>query len=126
MLQHQPNRALRIHGLVDLQAAAGRYARAPHPMAILKNHGADLTGPQITALLDEWEAARETRATGYLNDVVDYDTFGWNASIAAVTAAPTVPGASARQSMPACSMHACRPPNQMSAVMLPGFTINTR
>jgi HK97 family phage portal protein len=65
---------------LDLQAAAGRYARAPHPMAVLKNHGADLTAPQISALLDEWEAARETRATGYLNDVVDYDTFGWNAS----------------------------------------------
>lgn len=65
---------------LDLQTAAGRYARAPHPMAILKNHGADLTPAQITALLEEWEAARETRATGYLNDVVDYDTFGWNAA----------------------------------------------
>lgn len=65
---------------LDLQTAAGRYARAPHPMAVLKNHGADMSAPQITALLDEWEAARETRATGYLNDVVDYETHGWNAA----------------------------------------------
>lgn len=65
---------------LDLQGAAGRYARAPHPQAILKNHGADLTPTQIQALLDEWEAARELRGVGYLNDVVDYDTYGWNAA----------------------------------------------
>jgi hypothetical protein len=65
---------------LDLQAAAGRYARAPYPMGILKNHGADLLGPEIGALIAEWEAARETSATGYLNDVVDYDTVGWNAA----------------------------------------------
>jgi hypothetical protein len=65
---------------LDLQAAAGRYARAPHPQAVLKNSGGDLTDPEILALLDEWELARETRSIGYLNDVVDYQTFGWDAS----------------------------------------------
>lgn len=63
----------------QLQAAAGRYAVAPHPHAILKNHGADLTEPEIVALLDKWEAARATRSVGYLNEVVDYETQGWNA-----------------------------------------------
>lgn len=63
----------------QLQAAAGRYAVAPHPHAILKNSGADLTDEEITDLLDAWEAARSTRAVGYLNDVIDYETHGWNA-----------------------------------------------
>lgn len=63
----------------QLQAAAGRYATAPHPHAILKNHGADLDDDEISDLLDDWEAARATRSIGYLNDVIDYETHGWNA-----------------------------------------------
>src|SRR4029077_12027794 len=35
---------------------------------------------EIQALLDDWETARQTRSVGYLNDVVDYQTFGWNAA----------------------------------------------
>lgn len=63
-----------------LQAAAGRYADAPHPHAILKNHGADLSDTEITELLDSWEAARTTRSVGYTNDVIDYDPIeGWSA-----------------------------------------------
>jgi hypothetical protein len=65
---------------LDLQAAAGRYARAPHPQGVLKNSGGDLPSPEIQLLLDEWEQARETRAVGYLNAVVDYQTFGWDAA----------------------------------------------
>jgi len=65
---------------VSLQAAAANYATAPHPHAILVNHGADLDAPEIAALLDEWEAARQTRSVGYLNDVVEYETHGWNAN----------------------------------------------
>jgi hypothetical protein len=65
---------------LDLQAAAGRYARAPHPQAVLKNSGGDLDDTEIQVLLDEWEAAREVRAVGYLNQVVDYQTFGWDAA----------------------------------------------
>ena len=63
---------LTIYG--QLQAAAGRYARAPQPYAILKNSGADLSKDEIDALLNKWDAARETRNIGYLNDVVDYET----------------------------------------------------
>ncbi len=62
-----------------LQAAAGRYADAPHPHAILKNHGADLTDEEIESLLAAWEAARAKRSVAYLNDVVDYEAQGWNA-----------------------------------------------
>ena len=63
---------LTIYG--QLQAAAGRYARAPQPYAILKNAGADLNKDEIDALLDRWDRARETRNIGYLNDVIDYET----------------------------------------------------
>ena len=76
-LQRYGFELLTLYG--ELQAAAGRYAKAPHPHAILKNHGADLNNDEITALLDEWEKARYTRSVGYLNDVVDYETHGWNA-----------------------------------------------
>lgn len=68
---------LELYG--QLQAAAGRYATAPHPHAILKNHGADLDDDEIDALLTEWEEARTRRSVGYLNEVMDYDTIGWNA-----------------------------------------------
>jgi phage portal protein BeeE len=63
----------------DLQAAAGNYARAPHPKAILKNNGPDLDDDEIDALLADWEAARATRSVGYLNSTVDYEDHGWNA-----------------------------------------------
>lgn len=63
----------------DLQAAAGNYARAPHPKAILKNSGPDLEDEEIDALLDDWELARATRSVGYLNKSMDYEDHGWNA-----------------------------------------------
>lgn len=64
----------------DLQAAAGNYARVPHPAAILKNHGADLSDDEITELLDSWEMARASRSIGYINDELDYEQqAGWSA-----------------------------------------------
>lgn len=76
-LQRYGYELLTLYG--QLQAAAGRYATAPHPHAILKNSGADLTDEEIDELLDAWEAARTTRSVGYLNDVMDYETVGWTA-----------------------------------------------
>lgn len=63
---------------VKLQTAAGKYADAPHPKAILKNSGEDLDDDEVQDLLDAWEIARALRSTGYMNDVMDYQTFGWN------------------------------------------------
>jgi HK97 family phage portal protein len=62
----------------DLQVAAGNYAKAPHPKAILKNHGPDLDDDVIDALLADWEARRDVSSVGYLNDAMDYETTGWN------------------------------------------------
>lgn len=75
-MAHWGYELLTLYG--ELQAAAGRYAKAPHPHAILKNHGADLDDDEIDELLASWERARGTRSVGYLNDVVDYETYGWN------------------------------------------------
>lgn len=63
---------LTIYG--QLQAAAGRYARAPQPYALLKNTGEDLDDEEIDALLNSWESARERRSIGYTNDVISYET----------------------------------------------------
>lgn len=63
----------------DLQAAAGNYARAPHPKAILLNEGgAELDEDEVDALLLEWEQARNESSVGYL-DGLKYQTHGWNA-----------------------------------------------
>lgn len=68
---------LNLYG--DLQVAAGRYARAPHPYGILHNAGASLEDDEIDALLDEWEVARETRGVGYTEGELDYQAQGFSA-----------------------------------------------
>ena len=68
---------LELYG--DLQVAAGRYARAPHPYGILHNAGAGLSDEEIDALLDEWELAREARGVGYTEGDLDYQAQGFSA-----------------------------------------------
>lgn len=64
----------------DLQAAAGNYARSPHPKAILQNLGADLTDDEIDALMSRWDGKRSTNSTGYINRSTKYEvTTGWSA-----------------------------------------------
>jgi phage portal protein BeeE len=61
-----------------LEDAAKRYADVPLPSIALKNTGADLPPDQVQALLEAWEAARNTRSTAYLSSVVDTETFGFS------------------------------------------------
>lgn len=61
----------------DLQAAAGNYARAPHPKGILTNEGDDLDEDEIDELLADWEAHRDVSSVGFLQGM-SYDTVGWN------------------------------------------------
>lgn len=68
---------LNLYG--DLQVAAGRYARAPHPYGILHNSGAGLEDDEIDALLDEWEVAREVRGVAYTEGDIDYQAQGFSA-----------------------------------------------
>jgi hypothetical protein len=64
----------------DLQAAAGNYARSPHPKAILKNAGPDLDDDEIDELLESWDVKRADKSVGYLNSSMSYDvTTGWSA-----------------------------------------------
>ena len=63
----------------QLQAAAGRYAEAPHPHAVLKNSGADLEDAEIDALLTKWDTFRASRGIAYTNSVLDYVGVGYSA-----------------------------------------------
>lgn len=64
----------------DLQAAAGNYARSPHPKAILKNAGPDLLDDEIDDLLETWDVKRADKSVGYLNSSMSYEvTTGWSA-----------------------------------------------
>lgn len=63
----------------DLQAAAGNYARSPHPADILRNSGADLTTEEIDSLLSTWETNRARRSTAYLPASLTYEAQGWSA-----------------------------------------------
>lgn len=67
-----------IHASIALELAIKRYAEVPLPQTIIKNTGADLPAEQVDALLEAWETARATRATAYLNSVLEYDTAGFN------------------------------------------------
>jgi hypothetical protein len=68
---------LNLYG--DLQVAAGRYARAPHPYGILHNSGAGLSDDEIDELLDEWEVARESRGVAYTEGDLAYQAQGFSA-----------------------------------------------
>lgn len=59
-----------------LENAARRYADVDMPAGVIKNSGADLTGPQITELLDQWDTARQNRKTAYLNAALSYEPLG--------------------------------------------------
>jgi HK97 family phage portal protein len=63
-----------------LEEAARRFAAIEMPAGALKNRGADLTDAQVDALLARWDAARRTRTTAYLNAVLEYETFTWDAA----------------------------------------------
>lgn len=65
--------------LGDVFAAAARYAQAPAPEVILKNTGMDISKPQITELLDDWDAGRATHTTGYLGAYLEAVTVGYSA-----------------------------------------------
>ena len=59
---------------VLLEQAAQRFANIDIPAGTLKNRGADLPPAKVDELLSTWERARLTHTTGYLNNLVDYET----------------------------------------------------
>lgn len=100
----------------ELQAAAGRYAKAPHPHAILKNAGADLDDDEIDALLAQWEKRRYESSVGYLNSVMDYQTFGYSARELQLTEARELAALEVARlfGLPATALDAAQPGSSMT------------
>lgn len=66
-----------ILAALALEKAVKRYADEPLPQAILKSN-LPLPKERVTALLDAWKTARNTRSTAFINDTVDFQTVGFN------------------------------------------------
>lgn len=71
-----------IQTYLALDRAVKKFARLDVPLGYLRPAEAatELTPDQIDALLDEWETARETRTTAYLNRAVEYATVQFDAN----------------------------------------------
>lgn len=67
-----------IRTALDLERAAGNYARTPLPAAVLKNSGVDLPPNKVAELLAQWRAARSDGAVGYLNSAIELEAIGWD------------------------------------------------
>lgn len=65
---------LTIRTAAALERAAYNYAIDPMPSGVLKNTGFDLDEEQIQNLLQNWRTARQTKATAYLANNLDYQT----------------------------------------------------
>ena len=74
------NRAgLTIRSALELEKASYRFAQEPNPTMILKS-SLPLPKERVTALLDAWKTARNTRSTAFLNDTVDMESVGFNSA----------------------------------------------
>ena len=69
-----------IRTALKLDTAAASYSDDPLPLAVFTpKEGVDPgTAEDITAMLDEWDAARHRRATGYVGAALDYNPVGWS------------------------------------------------
>lgn len=73
------NRAGRtIKAAFALERAATIYAQEPFPTMVLKSNDASLPADRIRQLLDAWKAARQTRATAFLNASVELQAVGFD------------------------------------------------
>jgi HK97 family phage portal protein len=74
------NRAgLTLRSALELEKASYRFAQEPTPTMILKST-LPLPKERVTALLDAWKTARNTRGTAFLNDSVDMTSVGFNSA----------------------------------------------
>ncbi|WP_300399891.1 phage portal protein [Nocardioides sp.] len=81
-----PNDALLVAGArairqcLILDAAAQRYAEGAPPLDYFTpaDDGLELNTDEVTGILDNWNAARHARATGYVPAALKYNLGGWN------------------------------------------------
>ena len=64
---------------LELELAAWRYARRPLPQVILRNQGIELDKDEQDELVAEYDTARETSSTAYLNTALEIEKVGWSA-----------------------------------------------
>jgi HK97 family phage portal protein len=73
------NRAGRtIRMALNLEKAAENYAKEPLPLMVLKSSGNNLPKERVTALLESWKVARQTRSTAFMNADVDLQAIGFD------------------------------------------------
>ena len=60
-----------------LEKAVKRFAEEPTPNVVLKSN-LPMPAERVTALLNSWKEARNTRGTAFVNDTIDFQSIGFN------------------------------------------------
>lgn len=60
-----------------LEKAVKRFADEPTPNVVLKSN-LPMPAERVTALLNSWKEARNTRGTAFVNDTIDFQSIGFN------------------------------------------------
>ena len=60
-----------------LEKAVKRFADEPTPNVVLKSN-LPMPAERVTALLDSWKQARQTRGTAFVNDTIDFQSIGFS------------------------------------------------
>lgn len=60
-----------------LERAVKRFADEPTPNVVLKSN-LPMPAERVTALLNSWKEARNTRGTAFVNDTIDFQSIGFN------------------------------------------------
>jgi HK97 family phage portal protein len=60
-----------------LEKAVKRFADEPTPNVVLKSN-LPMPAERVTALLNSWKEARQTRGTAFVNDTIDFQSIGFS------------------------------------------------
>jgi HK97 family phage portal protein len=60
-----------------LEKAVKRFADEPTPNVVLKSN-LPMPAERVTALLESWKLARNTRGTAFVNDTIDFQSIGFS------------------------------------------------
>ena len=66
-----------IMAALALEKAVRRFADEPTPNVVLKSN-LPMPAERVTALLESWKQARQTRGTAFVNDTIDFQSIGFN------------------------------------------------
>lgn len=66
-----------IMAALALEKAVKRFADEPTPNVVLKSN-LPMPAERVTALLNSWKEARQTRGTAFVNDTIDFQSIGFS------------------------------------------------